>query len=115
MRKQLFIVATILLCCGIGLAAFWHTTEYTRMSGQSGRFYAVAEYRTYLSFIPMMPGSSSDKPGFVTIYTRDGESCGRASLPMLQDFYSLQWLGDTAEIPMVAQWDLSKRKVHQIQ
>ena len=91
------------------------TSEYQRITSPDGRFYAVAEYRSYLSFVPMSPGNSSDKPGFVAIYTRDGLSCGRAFLPMLQFLSDLQWHANAAEIRLVAEWDLSQRTVHQMQ
>lgn len=113
--KRIWILATASVACVASFIALRHTTEYRRIASPDGRFYAVAEHRAYLSLIPMSPGSSSDKPGFVTVFTSDGVSCGRASLPMLQLFTDFRWRTDAAEIPLVAQWDLSQRTVHQIQ
>lgn len=110
--KRIWISLAVLAVC-VAFVAWRSTSEYRRMASPDGRFYAVAEYRTYWSFIPRFQlGSALDSPGFVTVFTSDGIPCGRTSLPMLQDFAHLQWSADAAEIPFVAQWNLHKRTVH---
>ena len=92
-------------------ASFEATSEFRRMPSPDGFYYAVVEYPSYLSYLPSAPGSSSDKPGFVTIYSNDGVSCGRAPIPTLQASDDLQWQPDSAEIRLIARWDLPKRSV----
>ena len=110
-RKRLCILAVLLLPVILGCAALTATSEFRRIPSPDGRYYAVVSYRSYLSFIPMSPGSSSDKPGFITIYSSDGSSFGRAPIPALQSCYDFRWEPDAAEIRLVARWDLSKRSV----
>ena len=113
--KRFSIAGLLCLALLSMLVASRVTTEYSRVTSPDGRFYAVAKYRPYLSFIPMSPGRSSDKPGFVTVFTSDGISCGRAAIPMLQNFAELQWRPDAAEIRLIAEWDLSQHTVREIQ
>lgn len=87
------------------------TTEFHRVASPDERFTAVIEYRTWRSLVPTLPGSSSDKPGFVTIYSSDGRYLGRAPVPMLELARDLQWEADAAEIPLIARWDLSSGSV----
>jgi hypothetical protein len=93
------------------VAALRATTELQRLPSPDGRFTAVTEYYTWRSLLPMTPGSSSDRPGFVTIYSSDGHSLGRAPVPMLQLAHDLRWEADAAEIRLVAHWDLSRGRV----
>lgn len=60
--------------------------------------------------IPVMPGQGSDKPGRVTIYRKDGNSCGSAALVMVSLAYDLSWNLDSrpraARIGPLATWHL---------
>jgi hypothetical protein len=104
-----FVLLPLVTAFTLGLSfAFRATTAFQSLPSPDGRFTAVIEYRTWRSLVPMLPGSSSDKPGFVTIYSSDGRSLGRAPIPMLQLTRDLQWEADAAEIPLLARWDLSR-------
>ena len=110
-RRRICIVAALLVLFIPVFAALTATTEFRRIPSPDGRYYAVVSYRSYLSHIPMSPGSSSDKPGFVTIHSSDGSSFGRAPIPALNSCYDFRWEPDAAEIRLVARWDLSRRSV----
>ncbi len=103
--------AAALLVGVAAVAAAFSLGEYTRVASPDGRFHAVAEYRRYEALVPMFPGGGGDKPGFVTIYTREGASCGRVPVPMVQRVHELQWGADVAEIRLAARWDLARCRV----
>jgi hypothetical protein len=107
--KRLRIViplAALVVVVASALAAGLRTEEYYRASSPDGRHYAVATYRLYQACIPRMPGGGGDKPGYVTVFTRGGLSCGRAPVPMVNVVYSLRWDAKTASLPGSASWDL---------
>ncbi|MBL9166217.1 MAG: hypothetical protein JNN07_00580 [Verrucomicrobiales bacterium] len=107
-----FVLLPLVAAFTLGLVfAFRATTEFQSLPSPDGRFTAVIEYSSWRSLVPMVPGSSSDKPGFVTIYSSDGRSLGRAPVPMLQLARDFQWEADAAEIPLIARWDLSRGSV----
>ena len=88
--------------------------EYSRVASPDGRFYAVATYPIWQCCVPMMAGQAGDKSGSVTVYTADGRSCGRAPVEMVSFIRDLEWRTDRAAIRLVAEWDLSKRRVHRL-
>lgn len=91
----------------VGLVSFalLHESKREPQISPDGRFYAVVSSRTWRSFVPAMPGGGSDKPGFVTVYTRDGRSCGRKAVPMVWAG-GIAWLGRYAETETLQRWDL---------
>jgi hypothetical protein len=91
------------------------TGEYSRVSSPDGSFYAVATFPIWQRYILMMPGQSGDKSGSVAVYTADGRSCGRVPVEMVSFIRGLEWSANGAEIPLVAEWDLSKCRVHRLQ
>ena len=97
------------------MAAAFSVAEYLRVTSPDGRFHAVAEYRRYEALVPMFPGGGGDKPGFVTVYTREGASCGRVAVPMVQGIHELQWGPGAAEIRLLARWDLARCSVAPLQ
>lgn len=103
--------AAALLIGIAALAVAFSLDEYRRVASPDGRFHAVAEFRRYAALIPMFPGGGGDKPGFVTVYTREGVSCGRVEVPMVQHVHQLTWGADVAEIRRVARWDLARCSV----
>lgn len=50
--------------------------EHQRVSSPDGRFHAVATYPIWQRYVGMMPGSSGDKYGSITLYTQSGRRCG---------------------------------------
>jgi hypothetical protein len=75
-----------------------------------GAFEAVATTARISLLIPVMPGQSGDHPGRITIYTKDGRSCGSAPVDMVWMVHDLRW--DLARKPREAslvaraRWDL---------
>jgi hypothetical protein len=80
------------------------------MASPDGAFVAVAKTRLIDGLILVMPGHGSDKPGWVTLYRKDGRSCGSAAVPMIWYIYDLRWALDarprTARIGPIATWNL---------
>ena len=112
-RKKKILMAGALACFAtLAPLPFALTGEYSRVTSPDGRFYAVATFPIWQSLIPMMPGSSGDKSGSVTIYAAGGGSCGRTPVDMVRFIQDLEWTTNHAEIRLVAEWDLSKRRVH---
>jgi hypothetical protein len=115
-RKKKIVMASS-LACFVALASlpFILAGEYSRVVSPDGRFYAVATFPIWQRYVPMMPGQTGDKSGSVTVYTADGRSCGRAPVEMVSSIRDLEWSTDRAEIRLVAEWDLSKLRVHRLQ
>lgn len=57
-----------------------------------------------------MPGHGSDKPGRMTLYRKDGRSCGSVALAVVSFAYDLTWDLEsrprTARIGPIATWNL---------
>ena len=113
--KKLVIVSGIACLAALVSLPFVLTTEYLRSSSPDHRFYAVATYPIWQRFVPMMPGQSGDKAGYITVYTADGRSCGRTPVEMVSSIGDLSWSADRAEIRLVAEWDLLRYRVQRIQ
>lgn len=58
-------------------------SEYDTYESPSGEYKAIFTYRSYLAFIPMPPGSSGDKSGFVKVIDKAGHDYGELPLEML--------------------------------
>jgi hypothetical protein len=87
------------------------TAQYRRIDSPDGRHYAVARYYLYEVIIPKMPGSGGDKSGHITVYSKDGQSCGRVPVSLVSSIDDLRWGSDEAVIPALATWYLQKRLV----
>jgi hypothetical protein len=105
------------LTCLVALLSlpFVLTGEYSRVSSPDGRFYAVATFPIWQRYVPMLPGQSGDKSGCMALYTADGRSCGRVPVEMVSFIRDLEWGTNRAEIPLVAEWDLSKGRAYRCQ
>ncbi len=114
-RRTIVALSTIACLVAMVLLPFVLTSQYARVTSPDGRFYAVASFPMWQSYVPMMPGQSGDKPGYITIYTADGRSCGRTAVEMVSFIRDLEWGTGRAEIRLVAAWDLSQRRVHRWQ
>lgn len=112
-RKQKLAIAapTIVILGTVGSLPFVMTEEYSRVSSPDRRFYAVASCPIWQQYVPMAPGGAGDKSGYVTVYTREGKSCGRTPVEMVWMIQDLKWSGDNAELRLVANWDLAKQTV----
>lgn len=104
----------LLLVAALGLlggAVFYGTqpVEYARQETADGRFVVVATSARFRTWIPMAPGSGGDKPGTITVYTRDGRSCGGVPVDFVSQLYEVQEdpaRPHTLWLPLVAEWDV---------
>ena len=87
------------------------------MQSPDGAFTAIARTQLIYSFIGVMPGQGSDKPGRVTVY-RSSQSCGSAWVPMVWMANDLRWEVDTrprrAEIKLIATWNLDDCSIERV-
>ena len=104
-----------LLFIALAASIFLPSGEYQRLSSPDGRFYAIARYPLWQSFVPVMPGGGGDMSGSITIYSREGNSCGRAPVDMVSLIGDVRWSADEARIPAVAEWDLLRHRVNVLQ
>lgn len=114
-KKKILISSAIASLIVLALLPFVLTGQYSRVSSPDGRFYAVATFPIWQRYVPMMAGQSGDKSGYITIYTAEGHSCGRTPVDMVSFIGDLKWSTHRAEIRLVAEWDLSQRRVHRLQ
>ncbi|MHA3772164.1 hypothetical protein ACXR0O_11560 [Verrucomicrobiota bacterium sgz303538] len=110
-RSKRILLVGVLMVTAFCAVLILPIREYQRVASPNGHFFAVARSPLWTSLIPIMPGQSGDKPGWVIIYNKEGEFCGRAPVPMVSFIHDLRWSGDEAYIPVVAEWKLSQRKV----
>lgn len=108
---------TVKICClgllsAVALGLSLRLVECRRVASPDGRFYAVASCRAWRAYLPMMPGSGGDKPGYVTVFTWEGQSCGSAPLPLAWMIDEMQWSTARSELRFVAEWDLVAHTVH---
>ena len=115
MRRALIALAVLIgLLCTFALLLFSPVLVHTRHVSPDGHFVVVVRTQALYLFIPMMPGSSSDKPAGATLY-KDGRSCGSLALPMASLVYELTWELEarprTADIKLVGSWNLDTCRV----
>lgn len=111
-KKAIAASLIIAAICLLVVSAIFHRTIASSETDPTGNFVAEVSYRTFYSFIPMAPGSSSDKPGFVEIFKQDSSekriSLGRIPVPMLQ-MSGVKWTPHGAVVELVGEWDFGKR------
>lgn len=111
LNKSLFIsLLSMCLIIGVGFITFNHCTTYRTIMEPNGDYTAVVTFKTYLSFLPMSPGSSSDKAGFIEIFDNESNSLGKMPIPMLQ-LASIHWHenGAGASVKTRGEWDFNER------
>jgi hypothetical protein len=89
------------------LLALNHRSLVTETWDPTGNYVAKITVKTFYSSIPMAPGSSSDKPGYVEIFTKSGDSMGEIPVPMLQ-LAGVYWKPNGADVEMIGEWDFLK-------
>ncbi|MBB5353360.1 hypothetical protein HNR46_003617 [Haloferula luteola] len=105
MKKRVIIVAASLAAAVLAIVGFpFHRTEASREIDPTGRYTAIWSYPTYLSFVSMSPGSSSDKPCWVRMIDSRGQNLGEIPVPMLQ-MAGVEWRESGAEVRLVGEWD----------
>jgi hypothetical protein len=94
-----FAVLTIVISI-----AFIPLVPVRRTGSPDGAFEAVATTARINLLIPVMPGQSGDHPGRITIYTKNGRSCGSAPVAMVWMIQDLRWdlAGKPREASLVA-------------
>src|SRR5689334_15534445 len=96
-QKQKLGIATAILTLGtLASLPFVITAESRRVTSPDGRFYAVATCPIWQYYVPMSPGSGGDKSGYVTVFTREGKSCGRVPVDMVWMIQDIKWSATTA-------------------
>jgi hypothetical protein len=107
-KRYLFIPIMLLLgFCGLVFLALNHRTLAFESKSPTGNYIAKATFKTFYSFIPMAPGSSSDKPGYVDIVNKNGDSMGEIPVPMLQ-LAGVYWKPNGADVEMIGEWNFLK-------
>ena len=102
-RTIAWIIAAALLI-GFFAFCFQHRTIVSVTTDPTGRYSAVTSFKSYLSLLPMPPGSSGDKPCFVKISDKDGTSLGELAVPMCQ-LAHVEWTERGARVSFVGEWD----------
>jgi hypothetical protein len=108
-NKRYFFILVIFLLgfCGLVFFALTHRTLAYESKSPTGNYIAKVTFKTFYSMIPMAPGSSSDKPGYVEIFNKNGDSLGEIPVPMLQ-LAGVDWKPNGADVEMIGEWDFSK-------
>ncbi len=108
MKKIMFLGCFLFLVMAFVILITWRSV-YAEMPDPTGRYKAIISFYSYLSFIPMAPGSSSDKPCFIRIIDNHGNNYGEIPVPMIQLAREIQWTRDGAQVPVIGEWDFLKR------
>lgn len=99
-----------LLLCAVGAAVLLSEVEYRRFSSPDHHYTAIVTYRRYQSFLPTLPGQSSDKEGSIRIVDSSGTNYGKIAIPMVWMAEELEWTARGAELGIVGRWDFFKRE-----
>jgi hypothetical protein len=76
--------------------------EYARVASPDGKHVAIAKYRTYQAWLPMAPGDSGGKSGWIVIATKETTVIGAAPVGRIWQIHELRWKPDSVELPLVA-------------
>jgi len=116
--KRFRILAVCLGLSMLILVSISATSTFRRFDSPDGRYYALIQYRSWRKYVPnisLRPVIAFNPPGFITIFTSSGVSCGRAPIPRAHFADYLVWHGDTADISdargRLALWDLASHSV----
>lgn len=104
--KKVLLIALLIFTGLIALLflAFNHKTSTYEVNDPTGSYVAKYSARTFYSLIPMPLGSSGDKPGFVEIFNKSGDSMGQIPIPMFQ-LGAVNWTATGANVQMIGEWD----------
>ena len=109
-KSILILVLTIGAFAAIATLAFLPLDPARSAESPDGAFIAVATRPFFFALVPMMPGQSGDAPGRITIYRKDGRSCGSAPVDMVWMIQDLRWELSKAPrevtLTAVAAWNL---------
>lgn len=111
--RRLLLAAGVtgLLC--ISCVAYWllQEIEYTRLSSPKSGHVALITYHRYQSLLPMAPGQSGDKPGYIRITDASGRKYPKLPIPMIQMSRDIIWTKNGATLPLCAEWNFITREV----
>lgn len=95
-----------------GVTLFWlvQEDEYLRIESPDGKYTAIVTYPRYRSLLPMMPGGSGDKEGFIRIEDSGGSNYGKIDVPMVSMSRDLEWTADGARLKLVGEWVFLNRE-----
>ncbi len=108
MKRRKISMIVMLSLCLIGYFVATSRTLYSTAVDPTGKYTVKVSYQSFLSFIPMTPGSSSDKAGFVEIFDNDSNSMGEMPIAMLQ-LANIGWHKNGASLKLKGEWDFKKR------
>lgn len=101
-RKTILFGATVL--CWVLYVVTTHRSVYTSFTDPKSDYEAVVTVKSYRLLLPMMPGGSSDKPGYVEVFDQNSQSLGEMPVPMVQ-LAQIEWLNAGARIKLIGEWD----------
>jgi hypothetical protein len=114
--RALAIPLVLAVMGGLSVLALLPLAPVRRAESPDGAFIAVATSPYIYAFIPVMPGQGGDRPGRITIYRKDGRSCGSAPVEMVWMIQELRWelSNKPSEVSLVARatWDLDACRVN---
>lgn len=105
-RGRLVLFGALALCALTPLLWTWERGGEYRTFNSPDRRYKVVVVRSR-TFLPMMPGQSSDAPGWVEIYDAQREKLiARKRVEMVQTVDKVNWSATNVEIKFVGEWQL---------
>jgi len=106
----LILLPAIGAFAAIATLAFLPLDPVRSAESPDGAFIAVATRPYFYALVPVMPGQFGDAPGRITIYRKDGRSCGSAPVDMVWMIQDLRWELSKAprevSLTAVAVWNL---------
>jgi hypothetical protein len=109
-RNAMLMSVVIALAISLGVYFVWlRPVPHAHYVSPDGRFDVVTWTRPYHGWMPAMPGTGSDRPGWIEIVRRsDGRSCGELPVPMIWMATDVQWAAESAVLAgdNGGRWDL---------
>jgi hypothetical protein len=109
-RSRRAVVLGLAILAGLAVVLFAPLLTYREVDSPDGEFTAVARSSVFYSLVARMPGQGGDKPGRVTIFRKDGRSCGSAEIDMVSMVGDVRWRLNSkpreASIAGTATWNL---------
>ena len=107
--KVIWLAPLTMVVAALGLSTFLlMPAEQFRLQDPSGKYTAIVSSRRFLSYIPMMPGQGSDKPGFLTIVDDNDAALGRIPVDMIQMARDIKWTPTGTKITLIGEWNFEK-------
>jgi hypothetical protein len=107
-----WLVGMLAVMAGGATLLFAPLLTYRSVASPDGQFTAVAKTSLFRTFTPAMPGQAGDKSGTITVFRRDGRSCGSTPIEMASMISGMRWQLDgkprEAAIVATAVWNLDE-------